>query len=259
MEVGTSVDAGHPVLTVVNSGPRVPRRDRAAVRAVQAAGERPHDGGRAPRRGAVDRPRRRDCTPRDPRRHAGARRRARDNRHVPQRRRDGAVRAAPVAPRWGCGEPLSSPGRARRSHDHEARRRRSNQRIQRDDERLVPGLGVERGRARAEQPAPIPPSTASSADSARNWDQDVSLGRASTRAQPISPRRSSTLMTMMFAIPIIPTSSATATQAWRRRCELALGGGARLERVGRPRDLDAIGLLRVGGGRSDPSRPCSRR
>ena len=29
----------------------------------------------------------------------------------------------------------------------------------------------------------------------------------------------------------------------------ALGGGARLERVRRPRDLDAIGLLRIGGGR----------
>ena len=32
----------------------------------------------------------------------------------------------------------------------------------------------------------------------------------SARRRPISPRRSSTEMTMMFAIPIAPTSSATA-------------------------------------------------
>ena len=56
----------------------------------------------------------------------------------------------------------------------------------------------------------IPPSAASSADSVRNWERMLRRVAPSARRRPISPRRSSTEITMMFAIPIAPTSSATA-------------------------------------------------
>ena len=52
---------------------------------------------------------------------------------------------------------------------------------------------------------------------------------------------------MMFAIPIAPTSSATAPRPEQQRRELALCRGARLERVRGPADLHAVGVLRVGG------------
>ena len=56
-------------------------------------------------------------------------------------------------------------------------------------------------------------------------------------------------MTMMLAIPIAPTSSATAPSPTQQGGELALGGGARLERVGGTRDVDAARVLGVGGRR----------
>ena len=63
-----------------------PRRDRAAVRAVQTADDRPHGSGRSPRAWTVNRPRRRDGPRRNGHRRARARRRTGDNDQVPDRR-----------------------------------------------------------------------------------------------------------------------------------------------------------------------------
>ncbi len=55
----------------------------------------------------------------------------------------------------------------------------------------------------------------------------------SARRSPISERRSSTEMTITFAMPTPPTSSATAPSPRNSEVNAPFGRGAGLERVGR--------------------------
>jgi hypothetical protein len=55
-----------------------------------------------------------------------------------------------------------------------------------------------------------PPSADSSSDSTRNCSPTCPRVAPSARRRPISPRRSSTEITMMLPMPIPPTSTATA-------------------------------------------------
>ena len=140
--------------------------------------------------------------------------------------------------------------------DQEAGGGGGDQRVEGYDERLVLGLGVDRRsrRRRAIRPA-IPPSTASSADSVEELGCDVAAGGAERAAQADLAAALEHEMTMMFAIPIAPTSSATAPSPSEQGGELALGGGARLERVRGPADLDAVRVLGVGGRGEQVRRP----
>src|SRR4029079_4525644 len=71
-----------------------------------------------------------------------------------------------------------------------------------------------------------PPRTASRIDSARNWVRIWLFVAPRARRRPISERRSSTEMIMMFATPTAPTISAT-TPSPRKRLSNAPAAAAR--------------------------------
>ena len=79
-----------------------------------------------------------------------------------------------------------------------------------DDDRPALGGGVDRGREMPMATPTAPPASPSRIASERNWVRICPRVAPSARLSPISERRSSTLMTMMFATPTAPTSSATA-------------------------------------------------
>ena len=116
------------------------------------------------------------------------------------------------AQRFGRAEPRRL-GRGVRPGDHANHQTGGgggDQRVQGHDQRLVLDDRVApRGQGAEQQPA-IPPNAASSADSVKNLARMLRRVAPRARRRPISPRRSSTEITMMFAIPIAPTSSATA-------------------------------------------------
>ena len=71
------------------------------------------------------------------------------------------------------------------------------------------------------------------------------------RRTPISVRRSSTPITMTFAMPMPPTSRATPPSPRSRAVSVSLTASFAARRVGRVRDVDLAGRLRVGGGGED--------
>ena len=79
----------------------------------------------------------------------------------------------------------------------------------------------------------------------RNWRPTWRRVAPSERRSPISERRSSTEMTITFAIPTPPTSSATAPSPRKSDGEGALRRRARLDRVGRAGDVHLVGRLGV--------------
>ena len=116
----------------------------------------------------------------------------------------------------------------------------------RDDDRPV--LASRRRSPSRSTPSTMPtapPRSASRIASERNCVRMLPFVAPSARRSPISLRRSRTEMTMMFATPTAPTSSATAPRPRKRPFSAALRVGLRDERGRGLGDVDLVRRLGV--------------
>ena len=81
----------------------------------------------------------------------------------------------------------------------------------------------------------------------RNWVPTWLLVAPSARRRPISPRRSSTEMTMTLATPNPADQQRNRAEAEHQAAKGAGGRRSRDEHIGRPADLDGVRLSGVGG------------